>query len=45
MNPTDKKIPPIFFGGKMDLKGDFGIRTLPTFGSMKSHHPRPRHQH
>ena len=23
MNPTDKKIPPIFFGGKMDLKVDF----------------------
>jgi len=27
MNPIDKKIPPIFFGGKMDLKSDFEIRT------------------
>lgn len=39
MNPTDKKIPPIFFGGKMDLKVDFEIRTLPTFGSMREHRP------
>jgi hypothetical protein len=31
MNPTDKKIPPIFFGGKMDLKSDFEIRTLRVF--------------
>jgi hypothetical protein len=30
MNPTDKKIPPIFFGGKMDLKVDFEIRNLLT---------------
>jgi hypothetical protein len=43
MNPTDKKIPPIFFGGKMDLKVDFEIRTLLTSGSKTSHHPRPRH--
>jgi hypothetical protein len=28
MNPTDKKIPPIFSGGKIDLKVDFQIRSL-----------------
>jgi hypothetical protein len=44
MNPTDKKIPPIFFGGKMDLKGDFQIRTLQVSGSNSLHHPHLRHQ-
>ena len=43
MNPTDKKIPPIFFGGKMVLKVDFEIRTLPTSGSMKVRHLHLRH--
>jgi len=45
MNPTDKKIPPIFFGGKMDLKVDFEIRTLRVFESKTSHHLHPRHHH
>lgn len=43
MNPTDKKIPPIFFGGKMDLKVDFEISLMPTFENMREHHPRSRH--
>jgi hypothetical protein len=43
MNPTDKKIPPIFFGGKMDLKVDFEISLMPTFESMKVRHLHLHH--